>query len=44
MVSSSVDEKDKIRSQGFDTVKDFIEKPLDKDKMYNILSSNIGIA
>ena len=36
MVSSSVDEKDKIRSRTFD-VKDFIEKPLDKETMCEIL-------
>lgn len=38
MVSSSVDEKDKIRSKSFD-VKDFIEKPIDKEMMVEILQS-----
>lgn len=38
MVSSSVDEKDKIRSKSFD-VKDFIEKPLDKETMVEILDA-----
>lgn len=36
MVSSSVDENDKIRSKTFD-VKDFIEKPIDKEMMVKIL-------
>lgn len=43
MVSSSVDEKDKIRSQGFDSVKDFIVKPIDKEMMLEILDSPQGI-
>lgn len=38
MVSSSVDENDKIRSRNFD-VKDFIEKPIDKEMMVEILQS-----
>ena len=36
MVSSSVDEKDKNRSKAFN-VKDFIEKPIDKEMMAEIL-------
>lgn len=36
MISSSVDEKDKIRSKSFD-VKDFIEKPINKQMMLAIL-------
>lgn len=38
MVSSSVDEKDKVRSLTFDSVKDYIVKPINKDMMMNILS------
>lgn len=38
MVSSSVDEKDKIKSKNFD-VRDFIEKPLDKETMIEILDA-----
>jgi CheY-like chemotaxis protein len=36
MISSSVDEKDKIRSKSFN-VKDFIEKPINKEMMVAIL-------
>ncbi len=43
MVSSSVDEKDKIRSKSFD-VKDFIEKPIDKEMMVEILQSPRALA
>jgi CheY-like chemotaxis protein len=43
MVSSSVDEKDKIRSKNFD-VKDFIEKPIDKEMMLEILQSKHAFA
>ena len=43
MVSSSVDEKDKIRSKSFD-VKDFIEKPIDKETMVEILRSPVAVA
>jgi len=43
MVSSSVDEKDKIRSKSFD-VKDFIEKPIDKEMMVEILQSPAAFA
>lgn len=39
MVSSSVDEKDKIKSKNFDSVKDFIVKPIDKEMMFAILQS-----
>ncbi|MCW3082180.1 response regulator [Segetibacter sp.] len=39
MISSSVDEKDKIRSKGFN-VKDFIEKPINKQMMRAILQSS----
>jgi CheY-like chemotaxis protein len=37
MVSSSVDEKDISRSRSFDTVKDFIVKPIHKEKMFEII-------
>lgn len=43
MVSSSVDEKDKIRSKSFD-VKDFIEKPIDKEMMVEILQAPQSLA
>lgn len=38
MVSSSMDEKDKIRSKSFE-VKDFIVKPIDQQMMLNLLKS-----
>ena len=44
MVSSSVDEKDKIRSRNFENVKDFIVKPIDKEMMLGILQSPQAIA
>jgi CheY-like chemotaxis protein len=44
MVSSSVDEKDKIRSRRYQSVQDFIEKPLDKEKMVTILNGPIALA
>ena len=37
MVSSSVDENDKLRSKDFDEVKDFIVKPIDKERITAIL-------
>ncbi|MCW3112711.1 MAG: response regulator [Segetibacter sp.] len=43
MVSSSVDEKDKIRSKSFN-VKNFIEKPIDKEMMTAILQSPLALA
>lgn len=43
MVSSSVDENDKIRSKTFD-VKVFIEKPIDKEMMFTILNCPRAIA
>lgn len=44
MVSSSVDEKDKMKSRSFDTVKDFIVKPIDKEMMTDILQSPTAFA
>ncbi len=45
MVSSSMDEKDKLKSRSFSTVKDFIIKPLDKQQMSEILTGrNAAIA
>jgi two-component system, chemotaxis family, chemotaxis protein CheY len=44
MVSSSVDENDKIRSKNFNDVKDFIVKPLDQQVMSAILRSPVAIA
>ena len=44
MVSSSVDEKDILRSKKFETVKDFIIKPLDKQMMAAILMSPKALA
>lgn len=44
MVSSSVDEKDKLRSKGFIDVKDFIVKPLNLTEMRKILDAHIVIA
>lgn len=43
MVSSSVDANDKLRSKTFD-VKDFIEKPLDKEMMLKILKTPHAVA
>ena len=37
MVSSSLDEDDKIRSQKFNEVKDFIVKPINRERMVDIL-------
>jgi CheY-like chemotaxis protein len=39
MVSSSIDENDKIRSKTFDEVKDFIVKPIDRKRMMDILQT-----
>ncbi len=44
MVSSSVDEKDKIRSKKFMDVKDFIVKPLNLQLMKNILLDHLTLA
>jgi CheY-like chemotaxis protein len=44
MVSSSVDEKDKIRSRNFESVKDFIVKPIDKEMMLEILDGPQALA
>ncbi|GEO09719.1 response regulator [Segetibacter aerophilus] len=43
MISSSVDEKDKIRSKTFN-VKDFIEKPINKEMMVAILRLTRAVA
>jgi CheY-like chemotaxis protein len=37
MVSSSIDENDKIRCKNYETVKDFIIKPINKQMMVDIL-------
>jgi CheY-like chemotaxis protein len=42
MISSSVDEKDKIRSKTFN-VRDFIEKPINKEMMVKILRSSVHL-
>ncbi|MDB5246941.1 MAG: nitrogen regulation protein [Segetibacter sp.] len=44
MVSSSVDEKDKIRSKTFEDVKDFIVKPIHQQVMHDIILSSVAIA
>jgi len=44
MVSSSVDEKDKLKSQSFATVTDFITKPINKERMIDILKMPRGVA
>ncbi len=43
MVSSSVDEKDKIRSKKFDIIKDFIVKPVDQKRMLEILRAPLTL-
>lgn len=44
MVSSSIDEQDRLKSKSFKTVKDYISKPLDKHMLINILKGGHGIA
>jgi CheY-like chemotaxis protein len=44
MVSSSLDENDKLRSRNFNEVKDFIVKPIDKERMMDILQEPYAFA
>jgi CheY-like chemotaxis protein len=44
LVSSSVDEVDKIKSQSFQTVTEFITKPINKERMMELLRVPRGVA
>jgi CheY-like chemotaxis protein len=41
MVSSSIDDKDRTRSNAFSSVKDYIEKPVNQQMMRDILNKGI---